>query len=640
MPSILIVEDERIIARDLQQMLTELGYDVYATASNADDALAKAAERRPDLVLMDIRIEGSRDGVETARILQSFHDVPVVFLTAHADDATIARATQTAPYGYLIKPVKPADLRSAVEVSIFRHGIEHEVRERERWLTTTLDAIVDAVIAVDVRGHVTYMNPAAASITGTCLADARDQPSQSVLRLAQIGGQPLEETPLEVVLRTQEADKPVELELLRPDGRLSVIGSASPVLDGRKLLGAVLVFRDITQQKRLERQLFESARLASLGAMAAGLAHEVSNPLAVVMTNAGMLEDDLQATLSNRECSAPRDELDALFEMLHDLKSGASRIARIVQDLREFSRPAAEVQPRADVGRAIEWAVRATSREFHHRARVLTEVPSLPPVAIDELRLGQLLVNLLLNAAQAIAPGHIDQNQVRIEAARDATGDVILRISDSGCGIPVDELGHIFEPFHTTKPVGAGMGLGLSVCRNIAAAAGGSISVSSTVGEGSTFSVLLPIAAGSSAFKTAALTSCDSRRANILVIDDDPMVLSAFRRSLVDHDVVCLDQANDALNLLSSGHTFDLIVCDLLMPQMSGMEFYGSLLSQRPQDAARILFVTGAATTEVREFLDTVPNAHIDKPLDSATLRGAISRLLNADEKSTPKHVN
>ena len=159
--SVLIVEDERIVAIDLQQTLSRMGYDAFAIASSADEAMRRASERRPDVVLMDIRIKGDRDGVETAALMRQQFEVPIVYLTAHADDATVERAKHTEPYGYLLKPVKSAELRSVLEVSLYKHAMERKLRERERWFSTTLRSIADSVVAVDTAGNVIFMNSAA-----------------------------------------------------------------------------------------------------------------------------------------------------------------------------------------------------------------------------------------------------------------------------------------------------------------------------------------------------------------------------------------------------------------------------------------------------------------------------------------------
>src|SRR3954469_24655646 len=156
---VLVVEDERVVAKDLQRTLTNLGYEVPVTVATADDAIRAAAERCPDLVLMDIRIKGARDGIETAEIWKSRFDVPVVYLTAYADQQTVSRAKLTEPHAYLLKPVKVDELRTAVEIAIYKHEMERRHRERERWFATTLRSIGDAVISTDASGCITLMNP-------------------------------------------------------------------------------------------------------------------------------------------------------------------------------------------------------------------------------------------------------------------------------------------------------------------------------------------------------------------------------------------------------------------------------------------------------------------------------------------------
>jgi diguanylate cyclase (GGDEF)-like protein len=295
MYAVLIVEDERIVAMDLQQTLASMGYDAFAVASSAETALARASEKRPDVVLMDIRIKGKRDGIEVASLLRELYDVPVIYLTAHADEATIERAKKSEPHGYLVKPVKTAELRSAIEISIYRHEMEKRLRERERWFSTTLRSIADAVIAIDVAGNVNFMNPAAEALigvraedmSGRRLWDAIDASRGLFLSdgvtLASPGDLP------SVRALANETAQPGEFFVRRPgtEGRWHSI-DASPVRDpDGTIRGVVIVCRDVTELKLAAVRdeltgLLNRRGFQDHAAVAIRLANRTSRPCALI----------------------------------------------------------------------------------------------------------------------------------------------------------------------------------------------------------------------------------------------------------------------------------------------------------------------------------------------------------------------
>jgi two-component system cell cycle sensor histidine kinase/response regulator CckA len=634
--SILIVEDERIVAKDLQRTLAGMGYDAYAIASSAQEAFARASERCPDLVLMDIRIKGKRDGIEAAAILRERFGVPIVYLTEDADEATIDRAKRTEPYGYLVKPVGSGELRSTIDVALFRHEMEKRVRERERWLSTTLRSIADAVIAVDLAGKITYMNPAAEVLTGTRVADGIGRPARDVVRLLDAEARLRPETPLDRALQKRQSIDLEEATLLTGGTTTRIIGdSAAPVVDEGQMVGAVMVFRDITQQKLLQRQFELADRLSSLGTMAAGVAHEVNNPLAVVLANASFVIDELarlRNELSERpDANDPRiTRLEEGLQAQAEIQSAARRIARTIADLKDFARPPRSAGD-ADVARVVEWASRTTAHEFRDRARVTRNVAGRLLVRADETRLGQVLVNLLLNAAHAIAPGSVDANEVSIVArgSESEDGYIVVEVSDTGCGISADVLPRIFEPFFTTRSDGVSSGLGLAICHGIVSSLGGRMEVESTLGQGSRFRVILPQAPAAPAATVAGDAKLVKLRGRILVIDDEKMVLRAIQRMLREHDVVCTENAREALAFIEAGERFDLVLSDVVMPRMTGIEFYEVLLEKAPDLARRVVFLSGGAiTAKVDDFLRSVPNLRIEKPFEVASLLGTIQRLL------------
>jgi two-component system, cell cycle sensor histidine kinase and response regulator CckA len=633
-PAVLIVEDERIIARDMQQLLAELGYDPFAIASNSEEALTRVSERLPDVVLMDIRLKGEIDGISTAELLRSRFDVPVIYLTAHADDTTVERAKNSEPYGYLIKPVDAARLRSAIEVCVYKHRIDRKLRERERWLEITLRSIADGVVAVDGAGLVTFMNSSAEELVGRSLESAQGRPAGDFLDLVDQRTRKARESPLDLALRERKTVI-LEAAMLRTKdkGDRLIADSAAPVVDDDRVLGAVMVFRDVTDEKGVERQLEAADRLASLGTMAAGVAHEVNNPLLVVTANATLAVETLRELRGFiQSASEPQltDKLDSIEESVGDIHSAALRIGRVVADLRGFSRTSEGAEDVADIARCVKWAVRTTTHELRQRAQIVVHVPESLMVRADESRLGQVLINLLLNAAQSIEAGQASVNEIRVTA--EGVGDeVVVEVKDTGSGIAEDVLPKIFDPFFTTKPFGIGTGLGLSICHAIVRSAGGRIEVSSEVGEGSLFRVVLQRAPKRIASDEPPRPSSSApRRGCILVVDDEAIVLKAMRRILEgQHEIVCAETGQQGLELIRSGAQYDLLFCDLMMPDMNGVAFYEDLAKTHPDLAKRVVFLTGAAPTpELEKFLASVKARILQKPFDAKRLRQVVASFL------------
>ena len=649
--TILIVEDERIVAMDLQQTLQELGYDVPAIASSADDALHRAAERRPDLVLMDIRINGPRDGIETAALLKAQFDVPVVYLTAHADDGTLERAKHTEPHGYLLKPVKAAELRSVLEVSLHKHRIEVRLRERERWFATTLHSIADAVVAVDLDGNVTFMNTAAEALVGISAADATGTPVEQVLHLRRPPGA-APESPMLMALRSGTVVQLTEDTLvnLTNGAEFVIADSAAPVVDHQRnrRLGAVMVFRDVTGAHELRQQLERADRLASLGTMAAGLAHEVNNPLTVIIGNSEFMDEELMDLRADARdlgvAGAATDQrFAAVADALHDLQTAAGRIDRIVSDIRAFARPAPPSRGQIDVVRCVEWALRTTSHEFRTRARLLLDLRPMPPVEGDEAKLGQVVINLLMNAAQAIPAGASDRHEVAVTTRLEGD-EVVIEVRDTGMGIPPEVIGRVFEPFFTTKPVGEGTGLGLSISHGIVRAIGGDLQIDSRTGGGTTVRVRVPAAVARPAVPVVPAAGerieAGAARARVLLVDDEPALLGVFKRVLKAHEVWCVESARAALALVDAGHDFDVIVSDLLMPDVTGMGLHAALMERRPAQAHRMVFLSGGAfTTQAEDFLHAVPNPRLNKPIEGRRLVQAIGEVLEREGRLPPRPV-
>ena len=399
---------------------------------------------------------------------------------------------------------------------------------------------------------------------------------------------------------------------------------------------------DVTHQKEMQARLQLSDRMASIGTLAAGVAHEINNPLAVIIGNLDLLtsklglgrpEAAIAATPAGRHADAVSRE--TIGEILQDASEAAERVRLIVRDLKLFSRAEAETRGPVEIERLIDSSLRMAWNEVRHHARVVKDLQPVPPVLANEARLGQVFINLLVNAAQAIPDGHAEENEIRIACWANPDRTVAVEIRDSGKGIAPDVLPRIFDPFFTTKAVGVGTGLGLAICHSIVVELGGTITVSSKPNLGTAFRVTLPATTALAATSRAPAPSSapdrgPRRRGRVLVVDDEPMIQSFVSRTLRDrHDVTVDDSADSALARLREGARFDAILCDVMMPQTSGIDFYGAVAAMAPEQAARVVFISaGAFTAEAQQFLENTPQPLIDKPFDPRTLRMVVDQMV------------
>jgi two-component system cell cycle sensor histidine kinase/response regulator CckA len=417
-----------------------------------------------------------------------------------------------------------------------------------------------------------------------------------------------------------EVGLPAEQMFRRKDG------STFPVevtVSHRRFIGQsylVVVAREITERKQMEAQLAQSDRLASVGVLAAGVAHEINNPLVYIMNN-----------LSYALTHLP-DGLDELASALREARSGAERVRDIVKDLKTFSRSDSEKMDPVDVRTYLDSAIKVAHNEIRHRAQLVRHYDDIPLVDANA-RIGQVFLNLILNAAHAIGEGDVTHNQITVNVERrDATRQVVVSIKDTGVGIPSERLAKIFDPFYTTKPIGVGTGLGLSICRNITEALGGRIDVTSEVGAGSTFTVSLPY---SDQRQNAQLQPSSRppalavRSLRVLVVDDDVFVARSIRRLLrPQHDVTLALSGRQALSLIRNSD-FDVIFCDVMMPEMTGMELHAAVSKQNAKLSERFVFITGGPfTPEARQLFDAVTNPCIQKPFTPTDLANVLESAL------------
>lgn len=382
--------------------------------------------------------------------------------------------------------------------------------------------------------------------------------------------------------------------------------------------------RDVTERRRTERALRVSERMASVGTLAAGVAHEINNPLTYMLLNLNYLRDQLGETRIDSRAKADRLEL-AVDRALE----GAERVSAIVKDLRTLSRPDDRTVKPIDPCAVLASALRMVGADIRHRARLIEDLRPVPPVLGNEAQLSQVFLNLLVNALQALEETAGRPAEIRVKTGTDEQGRVVVEIADTGSGILPDHLHRIFDPFFTTKPVGLGTGIGLALCHSTIKAMNGEISVESTVSVGTCFRVVLPSAGEAAEFPPEPVSTETGRRKisrqRVLVMDDDHSVGEALRLSLSRHDVTVVSTAEAGLEAVKA-HAFAVILCDVMMPMMTGIDFYEALARVAPSQLERVVFITGGVLTErARRFLDAHAVPCLEKPVSIEQLERVVA---------------
>jgi two-component system cell cycle sensor histidine kinase/response regulator CckA len=485
---VLIVEDEQIVALDLEQTLRQLGYESSGIVGSYNDAIAHVERRVPDLALVDIRIRGKQDGIELASTLFDRYEIPVVFVTSHADGATLARATRTTPMGYLLKPWRGAEVKAAIEVGIVRHRSERAIRARERWLATIIGASPDPLFAIDKHRRVVFANAAAYAATAlgdplegrtiTAAFDLRDERGDEVLGSC-----------VDAALEGERATMPARWLTLADGQARWLTLQAVPVLDGARVIGVVLSVRDLTEYENARRRAELNDRLAAVGTLAAGIGHEINSPLASIAANAGFLIELLGAAEAGEREQPSEGELR---EVASDIAQAASMIARVTHDLRVFAREPLEPKGLEDPLPAVQWALRMTSVLVRRNARLESELGPMPPVRLPAHRLTQLVTNLVMNASQSFDDETRATAHIAVRTFTDEQGRAVIEVRDNGRGMTDAVRRRAFEPYYSTRQDSGGTGLGLALCREFARSAGGDIEVESSPRVGSCFRVRLP----------------------------------------------------------------------------------------------------------------------------------------------------
>jgi len=480
---ILIVEDEYILALDLKKQLTELGYQVVAHVATVEHAVLCAKQKKPDLILMDIKIHGPIDGIETARIIHLDLDVPIVYLSAYSDQTFLKRAKVARPFKYLVKPVNKQELAANIEMALYKHAMEECIKKNEAWFLSMLSSIGDGVIATDRKGAVRFMNAMAESLCGCAFRNAEGKSLNDVYQIENGDSCVQSVIPVDRIVKDNlHFDLPANSVLShKKNKRTYVDGKATPLVDpNQETIGVILIFRDVTAYRQMEMRLRNLDRFQIFSQVVSGVAHEVQNPLNAILcvTEAMVQEFDYNPDLTT---------------CLGYISTKVKFLSLLMNDLLELGRP---VQP-ARLGNEsfVELCEAGIQQWKEYTSGRQLDIVFQPPakektfaVMVDAVKIRQVIFNLLENAVQ-----HSQSNEaveLTVEPAEDH--HVLIRLRDRGTGIPDKKLNRVFEPFFSDTQ--GGIGLGLSIVKNIVEQHYGSIVIrNNDPHPGCTVEIVLPV---------------------------------------------------------------------------------------------------------------------------------------------------
>ncbi|WP_304222395.1 response regulator [Gracilinema caldarium] len=624
MAKIIICEDENIVALDIKRHLERFGYEVAGIYDCAENAISACARDKPNLVLMDIQLSGAMDGLDASTIIYQNHNIPVIMLTAYADDITLARVKDGLPFGYILKPFEDRELKTAIEIALFRHEMDEKLRKSEARYRTLFEDAPTANFTADGNGILTDCNTTFIKLLD--IKNKEDVIGQSIFSYFADtdNGNRLWQSFLN---RTNGVSQ--DWELKRSDGtRVFVLATLSilPRTEDKPLeiQGYLL---DNTEHRDLENQLRQAQKMEAIGRLAGGIAHDFNNIITAIMGYGNLLREDIE-------------DNPLLKEEVEGILSATQRAVNLTRQLLSFSRKQAVEAKVVNIHDILKDLEKMIQRLVNENIQVTLALnASTPFVSIDPGQFEQTIVNLVVNARDAIkgngsiiiqTKSVICDNTCHQHGIKQGKWLQII-VKDNGCGISAEDMQHIFEPFFTTKEKDKGTGLGLSTVYAIISRSGGQIAVESTVGAGTTFFIYLPEVEekSESISNTAQKVEPKTRSGTIIVAEDDEFIRGLISRLLAKSGYRVLESTDphDAIRIAEHEKDY-MLLTDIVMPQMNGYDLATRLSEKSP--GLKVLFISGYQDRSFivpEKNLENIKSLFLEKPFSHEVLLETIDKL-------------
>jgi len=626
---ILIVEDEAIIARDLQKRLENQGYIVTSASATGEDAIRRAGTESPDLILMDIVLLGDIDGIEAAGQIRELYDIPVVYLTAYADEGILERAKVTEPFGYILKPFDDRELRSVIEMALYKCSSEKRLKQSNEFLTNIINSLTLPFYVINAEDYTVMLANAAANFgtltkESTCyaLTHHADSPCRG------------DEHPC-TIREIRKTGKPVILEHTHyvNEGRANTYEiHGYPIRNKKGEVVQVIEYAlDITDKRLLETQLLQSQKMESVGRLAGGIAHDFNNLLSAILGYSELALAELP------EDHPVRREVSIIAD-------AGERAATLVRQLLAFSRKQVMEMKTVSINEIVENIAKILGVVIGEDIVLALNLrPGVRSVKADAGQIEQVLMNLAVNARDAMPCGgrlalETDDVVLEEEYTRNFEGllpgpYVMLAVTDTGAGMSREVQEKIFEPFFSTKG-SKGTGLGLSTVYGIVKQHKGNINVYSEPGRGTTFKVYLPVSG--EADKIYVETGIKVRdlggKETVLVVDDEPSIRRLVTDTLgpLGYRIVEASCGEEALQRIAMmGNEIDLMLSDIIMPDMNGIELAARVKEQMP--SIRIVLMSGYTDDTIAQFGISERTRFLQKPLTPRKVAVSVREALTGE---------